>query len=278
MNAALQSISIPRHEQRSTPPPAHVVFAILVSLPVCNWTVYRRYSEFVDLHEALCQLEGTSSQASSSVPPPAPLPPKHAVQRTFRTVRTLGGLLPASAAAQDEEEEQLRQRRKELELYLRAIVASPKAIWRESQVFREFIELPSTTSSRDLFVSSQSGPDAAPNPSHSLKHSRYVPGSYSSPLPQQTPPVRKLGAAAQETETTRGHNDAELFASQQTQFDRQDAALRDLTDILRRQRQMGLAVNQELLEQNDLLDGLDEEVSNVQDKIGRNENRIKKIR
>ncbi|CAO1618642.1 unnamed protein product [Parajaminaea phylloscopi] len=276
MAAPLQSISVPRHEQRSSPAPVHVVYAILVSLPVRNWTVYRRYSEFVELHTSLTGLDGPASV------PPAPLPPKHVAKSTLRGLRTLGGLLPVSESVREDGDEMLRQRRAGLEAYLRAIVASPQALWRESQAFRDFIELPSTTSSRALVSGTDNTASSAAGHSSSRSgpSSRYVPGSYH---PATETPHRQLGAsqpaaAAQETATTRGQDDTELFASQQAQFDRQDAALGDLTAILRRQKQMGMAINQELLEQNELLDTLDGEVRETQDKLKKGEAQMKKLR
>lgn len=283
MSAPLQSISIPRHEHRTDPPPAHVVYAILVSLPVRNWTVYRRYSEFVELHASLCNQAGSSAQ---SLAPPLALPPKHAAKNTLRGIRTLGGFIPATSSLKSQDEDLLRERRQGLEAYLRAIVASPESVWRESTAFRDFLEIPSTTSSKVLVGSGGGGGGAAPTaPSGrtgGYKDSRYVPGSYSSSSsssPHQQAPHRTLGkqTTVVETEATRGQSDSDLFASQQAQFDRQYAALGDLTAILRRQKQMGMAINQELLEQNELLDGLDEEVRETQQKLSRNEGQIKRL-
>lgn len=282
--AALQSISIPRTELRSDPSPSHVVYAILVRLPVRNWTVYRRYSEFLTLHQTLCADSGRG-------PPPAPFPPKHIARNTIRTVKGLGGLLGSwSGAADNSDDATLRERQESLERYMRAIVASPEAAWRETEAFREFIELPKTQSSKVLVTSNNiqgsSGADASSSSSSRTgrngtgpAYRDTLPGSYHGG-PNTT---RHLGSSASqrppatETAETRGQSDAQLFASQQSAFDRQDAALGDLTAILRRQRQMGMAINQELLEQNELLDGLDGEVRETQDKLGRNEKQIRRL-
>ena len=111
---------------------------------------------------------------------------------------------------------------------------------------------------------------------------RYVPGSYAPPSGRSANTTRQLGTPsapppAQETPTTLQQSSSQLYASQQAQFDRQDAALEDLTAVLRRQRQMGMAINQELTEQTELLEGLDGEVRETQQKLGKNEKQIRRL-
>lgn len=151
-----------------------------------------------------------------------------------------------------------------LERYLRGIVSSLDGTWREMECFREFIELPQ----------SQGLSKASPK-------QKYIPGSYS-----ESRPTRQLGVGgtppsppvqAQETTTTRQLTSDELFTNQQKQFDQQDSHLNDLTAILRRQRQMGMAINQELLEQNELLDALDGEVQQTQGRLDRNDGLVRKL-
>lgn len=52
-------------------------------------------------------------------------------------------------------------------------------------------------------------------------------------------------------------------------MDQQDQQLNNLTAILRRQRQMGEAINQELGEQTELLGQLDSEVETTQAKLSK---------
>lgn len=261
MSAPLQSVSIVRTEQRSSPSP-HTVYAILIALPVRNWTVFRRYSEFLALHEEL-------SRAGTG-PPPFAFPPKHAIRRSL-LVRSFRG----------DDEEAVRERREMLERYLRGIVSSPDATWREMDCFKEFIELPKSQS----VGGSGSGGRVGQQPPKS--RAGYVPGSYhtaagdhhsDSRLPATT---RQLGAPssrpAEETSETRTMTSQDLFDSQQSQFDKQDSQLNDLTAILRRQRQMGMAINQELLEQNELLDAFDGEVQETQGRLGKNDGLIRRL-
>ncbi|PWN23896.1 Phox-like protein [Microstroma glucosiphilum] len=268
--ALLQSITIPRTETRSTPSPAFTVYAILVTLPVRNWTVYRRYSEFLALH-----------QSFGDRPPPVPFPPKHVAKSTLKVFTAgLSGLLGGG-----NEEEIQRERKEGLERYLKTIVASPEATWRETDAFKDFIELPRSTP-----LSVPSGSGSASNGGVASRggttgttsyrqQSHAVHGSYVPPSASSYSTTRRLGrpAPAQETDETRPLDDASLLASQQSQFDRQDAQLDSLAAILRRQKQMGMAINQELVEQNELLDTLDGEVQNTQSKMKKNESQIRRL-
>ena len=95
----IQAIHIRGWEDRQEPKP-HVVYRIEIQASVRSWQMWRRYSEFTDLHVELTKSIGA---------PPAPLPPKHAFA-LFRssTNPTL-----------------LEERRVGLETYLRAILAAP---------------------------------------------------------------------------------------------------------------------------------------------------------
>ncbi|KAJ7925848.1 syntaxin [Mycena leptocephala] len=65
----LQSVFIPRYEERTLPSP-HTVYEVRVKANVRDWSLWRRYSEFDDLHSALKDAAGE---------PPAPLPSKHSL-------------------------------------------------------------------------------------------------------------------------------------------------------------------------------------------------------
>src|SRR6266436_6749345 len=65
---AIQAVYVKGHEERSQPKP-HTVYRIEIQASVRSWSMWRRYSEFVDLHTELTK--------STSSPPPASLPPKH---------------------------------------------------------------------------------------------------------------------------------------------------------------------------------------------------------
>jgi regulator of vacuolar morphogenesis len=118
---AIQAVYVKGHEERSHPKP-HTVYRIEIQASVRSWSMWRRYSEFVDLHTELTK--------STSSPPPASLPPKH----TFSIL----SLRPLH----DRDEGLLEERRAGLEVYLRAIISAKEDKWRESFAFKEFLGVP----------------------------------------------------------------------------------------------------------------------------------------
>lgn len=117
MATAIQSVRILGHEERQEPK-SHVVYRIEVQASVRSWFMWRRYSEFDDLHTELTKTTGA--------PPPQLLPPKRQLS-LFRS----------------KDNPQIIQERKEgLESYLRAIVSSKDNRWRETSVFKEFLGIP----------------------------------------------------------------------------------------------------------------------------------------
>ncbi|KAH9898461.1 syntaxin [Cubamyces lactineus] len=117
MSTVIQAIHIPSWEERTQPKP-HVVYRIEIRASVRSWQMWRRYSEFADLHVELTKSTGAA--------PPAPLPPKHTLA-LFRSNTN-----PAL----------LEERRAALETYLRAILAARDDRWRESFAFRDFLGVP----------------------------------------------------------------------------------------------------------------------------------------
>jgi len=83
------------------------------------------------------------------------------------------------------------------------------------------------------------------------------------------PSGRVFGAApkAEETDVTRPLDNHGLVQLQQTQVDQQDAQVAQLSAILQRQKHLGLAIGQEISEQNELLDDLHNNVERVGDKL-----------
>jgi regulator of vacuolar morphogenesis len=114
---AIQAVYIRRHEERSDPK-QHTVYAIEIQAHVRSWQMWRRYSEFVDLHAELSKSTGS--------PPPHPLPPKHPLD--FWRPKPDGKML--------------EERRVGLEAYLRAIVGAKDDKWRENLAFRDFLGVP----------------------------------------------------------------------------------------------------------------------------------------
>ncbi|KAI0639343.1 syntaxin [Trametes polyzona] len=358
MSTAIQAIHVPAWEERSEPKP-HVVFRIEIQASVRSWQMWRRYSEFADLHLELTK--------STGAPPPAPLPPKHALA-LFRS--STNPVL-------------LEDRRAGLETYLRAILSARDARWRDAYAFRDFLGVP---------VGKQDGPSGSGlgagagaqfssaswldehqalqarvrdvradiNRRDALADAGDVGGAHSAnvqakktlagvlsrvgalddglqalalaglaegELRRRTDMVarlrddceklakivtvarmtaRGLGAAAErnpasasdrdalmgpssggaqggfsrpvarvfgqapppkETEQTRPLDDHGLLQLQQTQMEQQDVQLSQLSTILQRQKQIGLAIHQEVSEQNAELDHLNNEVDRVGGKL-----------
>jgi len=120
MTTIIQAISIRGYEERHEPK-AHTVFRIEIQASVRKWQMWRRYSEFADLHTELSKSTGSA--------PPAQLPPKHAMTMTMSRWRAANADL-------------LEERRAGLELYLRAILSAKEGKWRESFAFRDFLGVP----------------------------------------------------------------------------------------------------------------------------------------
>ncbi|KAI9508771.1 syntaxin [Russula earlei] len=114
---AIQAVYVRGHEDRPEPKP-HVVFRIDIQAHVRSWQMWRRYSEFVDLHTELTKSVGA--------PPPERLPPKHA----FAMLRS------------SKNEALLEERRAGLEAYLRAIVSAKDSRWLDAFAFRDFLGVP----------------------------------------------------------------------------------------------------------------------------------------
>ncbi|CCF49878.1 hypothetical protein NDA11_001024 [Ustilago hordei] len=282
----LQGVSIPRYETRSSAASTYTVYAVVVQLPVPSWTVYRRYSEFVRLDKNLAaspaSSAGTGEPSGAGKRAPKPLPPR---ERARGWKKTFSGFLSFASGDQGnndfDEQMWLKHRMAALETYLKAIVMHQDPSWRESEAFKTFIEWPMsikmvTTPSASSFSSSSfpsaGAAAASPRAPRTATHN-------TTSMPGTLPPgTRVLGSAAasnqprppaEETDTTRPLNKAQLFQSQNDAMDQQDQQLNNLTAILRRQRQMGEAINQELGEQTELLGQLDSEVEITQAKLSK---------
>ena len=114
---AIQAVFIRGYEERTSPKP-HNVYRIDIQAHVRSWQMWRRYSEFDDLHTEITKAAGA--------PPPATLPPKH----KFSILRS------------HTDTKVLEERRAGLEAYLRAIIAAKEDKWRESFAFKNFLGVP----------------------------------------------------------------------------------------------------------------------------------------
>lgn len=114
----IQAIYVRGYEERSEPKP-HTVYRIEVQAHVRSWQMWRRYSEFDDLHTELVKSIGS---------PPCTLPPKH----KFSLMRSRM------------DPKILEERRAGLEQYLKAIISAKEDKWRESFALKDFLGVPIT--------------------------------------------------------------------------------------------------------------------------------------
>lgn len=89
---------------------------------------------------------------------------------------------------------------------------------------------------------------------------------------------RVLGGAPVETERTRELDNDGVLQLQKQIISEQDEDLVDLTKVVKRMREMGVAINEEIVEQNAMLGLLEEDVERVDGKIRIAKKRIDKIR
>ncbi|GJJ09432.1 hypothetical protein Clacol_003654 [Clathrus columnatus] len=343
---AIHAVRVIGYEQRSKPK-THVVYHIQVQTSVRSWQLWRRYSEFVELHNELRTM--TSSE------PPVSLPPKH----------------PLSFSRQNPII--IEERQSGLERYLREIVASKDSRWRETRVFNEFLEVPFTShasvdrpSSQQFTLSSWldehsslqalvrdvmaditkrnslvdmgdvpasqasnvsakrklvilldklgilakgleelSNQGLAPGelqrrndmiarlqddcerlqkmvsairstrqvgvigqtPSSQADREALLSSSQSKPYTMNVSRVFGAKQAPEETEQTRPLDNHGLLGLQKLQMEQQDDQVARLTTILRRQKQLGTAISQEIEEQNELLDDLTRSVDVTAQKL-----------
>lgn len=92
-------------------------------------------------------------------------------------------------------------------------------------------------------------------------------------------PSRILGASAQslETATTRPLDNASLLLAQSSYMDTQDTKLDSLAQLLRRQRVLGELINEELVGQGELLQGIERGVDRVEKGLGSAKKTLKKL-
>jgi regulator of vacuolar morphogenesis len=121
----LQSIFVRSHQQR-TQPDQHVAYQVEThDVSGRSWSVWRRYSEFVELDAELAKEAAV----------PVSLPPK---QRSW--------IHPWSRAASTDEA-YLAERSNGLERYLRTLLSHRDGRWRDARAFADFLAAPITSAS-----------------------------------------------------------------------------------------------------------------------------------
>jgi regulator of vacuolar morphogenesis len=115
------------------------------------------------------------------------------------------------------------------------------------------------------------------NDASSIKSNNSMPGAFPSG-PIRSAGRRVLGGPpAKETERTRELDNQGVLQLQQKVMQEQDMDVDELAKVVRRMREMGVSINEELVEQSQLMDMLDQDVDRVGGKIGVAQKRIKKI-
>ncbi|KAJ6443831.1 v-SNARE protein [Purpureocillium lavendulum] len=88
---------------------------------------------------------------------------------------------------------------------------------------------------------------------------------------------RVLGAPLPETERTRELDNAGVLLLQKQEMAAQDQQLEQLSAIIRRQREMGLQINEEVEAQSEMLDRMEQDATRLQGKVDVANNRIRKM-
>ncbi|KAH8589971.1 Phox homologous domain-containing protein [Bisporella sp. PMI_857] len=364
-------ITIPSASLSNTPnEKPFTLYNITLRLPLRSFVVQKRYSDFLDLHKSLASLVADA--------PPEPLPGKSWFKST------------ASSP------ELTETRRVALEKYLRAIAENPDRRWRDTSVWRQFLNLPSSSAGssssvrgnleasyqrgfgngaamdpqvwldvhremkehlkearlflgkrdgattaqaqyemgakaksalvksgtllgnleeglkafaeeerrsgrhklgegelrrrRDLLSSARTEKDGLEKLNLSLAVKSHGNGSIvgnAKATPQDKadlfglnvsrPPGRVLGAPVPETDKTRELDHEGVLQLQKQIMQDQDLDVEELTKIVRRQKEMGLAIHSELELQNEMLVRVDEDATRVKRKIDIAKNRAAKI-
>ncbi|KAI7898037.1 Phox homologous domain-containing protein [Cokeromyces recurvatus] len=130
MNEVIQAIFIHETQIRNSPKP-HIVYKIEVHAAVRNWVVWKRYSEFYKLDSQLHTM-------FPKQPPPYKLPAKHYFPSTFTSP------------------DRVEERRRGLEDYLRAILSNRDDRWRLTNVWKEFLAIPSGRALDTAYYTSES--------------------------------------------------------------------------------------------------------------------------
>lgn len=112
-----------------------------VSTPTRSWSVNRRYNDFLALDAEL--------RSSTGKEPPAKLPPKHWFKRTMndeevrlRAFPPFPPSPPSYFTPTPTDSQKIRQRRIQLEQYLRTILTTKDPRWRKEFGFSDFLAVP----------------------------------------------------------------------------------------------------------------------------------------
>lgn len=88
---------------------------------------------------------------------------------------------------------------------------------------------------------------------------------------------RVLGAPLPETERTRELGNAEMLQLQRTQMEEQDEDVEALAKMVRRQKEMGMAIQEEVSAQNQLLGNMDDNATRLAGKVDVAKKKVRKL-
>ncbi|KAJ6610059.1 syntaxin [Mycena sp. CBHHK59/15] len=307
-----QSVFIPKYEERSTPSP-HTVYEVKVKANVRNWSMWRRYSEFDDLHTELFKAAGEA--------PPHPCHPNtrspSSVGETYAFRQFLGipigkqgeflGQFTLSSWLDEHLDLQTRIRDIRADINKRDALAdrgdpngshnsNVSAKKTLAGVISRLGKL--ATGLQELAMGGMSEGElqrrtemvarmrddceklgkmvtvADRRPARSGAWAALMGGGASKPF------GRVFGAAAKakETEETRPLDDRGLLMLQEAKMQQQDVEVSQLTTVLQRHRHLGEAISNELAIQIEMLDDLANRVDETSGKIASTNREMNRLR
>ena len=96
-------------------------------------------------------------------------------------------------------------------------------------------------------------------------------------LPSPSPRSSRKFGLGQETDVTRALDDQGLLSLQKSTLGQQEEMINSLSSVVSRQKEIGLAINQELTAQNRLLEDVDEGMERIGTNMGSANKRLSRI-
>ena len=127
-------------------------------------------------------------------------------------------------------------------------------------------------------LSGDSAVNSAASSQTNLSRGSGMPGSYPAQGPATSSRRVLGGPPPKETERSRELDNEGVLQLQKQIMQEQDLDVQDMGQVVRRMREMGIAINEELIEQGQLLDMLDQDVDRVDGKIAIAKKRVGKIK
>ncbi|TIA87080.1 hypothetical protein E3P99_03402 [Wallemia hederae] len=298
---SIRSLSIDSHQIRTIPPPSHAVYQIRVVTNVSEYSVSKRYSDFAALDEQLRVLDGSLI----AIPSKHLLRFRQSTNEEVVRERIAGfnaylhhilasrnGVWRESKAFKafinlDSTAKQFHwmERYTQLSDCLRALKGA--AYKRDAGTRRELFAALARV--RELQVQLEQSRDSISSNEFNKRHQKLlalvdqldlielmmkdggVEKQQQQQQQRQQQPKLSFGrtSKAQETDETRPLDSHQLLSLQSTKMAAQDTQLEQISVRLQRQLEMGLAIHGEIAQHNELLDGLDSDLSSLDVKLGK---------